>query len=54
MNNNDGIERHYAKNKAFFESMLVSLFASKLDKEFEYWGLPEDKVQEREDYTVQF
>tara|TARA_Y100000588_G_scaffold342218_1_gene386884 strand:+ start:825 stop:1406 length:582 start_codon:yes stop_codon:yes gene_type:complete len=51
---NDGIERYYAKKKAFFESMLVSLFASKLDKEFEYWGLPEDKVQEREDYTVQF
>lgn len=51
---NDGIERYYAKKKAFFESMLVSLFASKLDKEFEYWGLPEDKIQEREDYTVQF
>lgn len=51
---NDGIERYYAKKKAFFESMLVSLFASKLDKEFEYWGLPEGKIQEREDYTVQF
>lgn len=51
---NDGVERFYAKKKAFFESMVVSLFASKLDKDFEYWGLPEDKIQEREDYTVQF
>ena len=49
---NDGIERYYAKKKSFFEAMIVSLFASKLDKFYEYWGLSETLVQSREDYTV--
>ncbi len=49
---NDGIERYYAKKKSFFESMVVSFFAGALDKEFVYWGLPEDQIQAREDYTV--
>lgn len=49
---NDGIERYYAKKKSFFESMVVGFFSSRLDKIFEYWALPEDKIQEREDYTV--
>ena len=49
---NDGIERYNAKKKSFFESMVVSFFAGALDKEFVYWGLPEDQIQAREDYTV--
>lgn len=51
---NDGIERYYAKKKAFFESMVVSFFAGKLDKAFEYWSLSEDKIKAHEDYTVKF
>lgn len=51
---NDGIERYYAKKKSFFESMIVSFFPSALDKEFIYWGLPEEQIQAKEDYTVKF
>lgn len=51
---NDGIERYNAKKKSFFESIVVSLFASALDKDFIYWGLPEEQIQAKEDYTVKF
>lgn len=49
---NDGIERYNAKKKSFFESIVVSFFPAALDKEFDYWGLPEDQIKAREDYTV--
>ncbi len=49
---NDSIERYYAKKKSFFEAIIVSMFAAALDKEFIYWGLPEEQIQAREDYTV--
>jgi LemA protein len=51
---NDGIERYNAKKKSFFESIVVSMFSSSLDKEFVYWGLPEEQIQAKEDYTVKF
>ena len=51
---NDGIERYEAKKKSFFEAMVVGFFAAKLDKAFEYWGLSEEQVKAREDYTVKF
>lgn len=51
---NDSVERYYAKKKSFFESMIVSAFAAKLDKLFEYWSLPEEQIKAREDYTVKF
>ena len=51
---NDGVERYEAKKKSFFEAMVVSFFAAKLDKGFVYWGIPEEQVKEREDYTVKF
>ncbi|KTD22475.1 LemA family protein [Legionella israelensis] len=51
---NDSLERYYAKKKSFFESMVVSVFSSSLDKEYEYWALPEEQIQTREDYTVKF
>lgn len=51
---NDSVERYEAKKKSFFESMVVGFFHDKLDKEFEYWSLPEGQVQAREDYTVKF
>tara|TARA_Y100000588_G_C14164300_1_gene886221 strand:+ start:845 stop:1426 length:582 start_codon:yes stop_codon:yes gene_type:complete len=49
---NDSLERYNAKKKSFFESMIVGVFSSKLDKDFEYWTIPEEKVQEQENYTV--
>ena len=51
---NDGIERYNAKKKSFIESMVVSFFASALDKNFIYWGLPEEQIQAKENYTVKF
>jgi len=51
---NDSVERYYATKKSFFESMVVNIFSSKLDKEYEYWGLPEETAKAREDYTVKF
>ena len=51
---NDSVERYEAKKKSFFEAMVVSCFSEKLDKSFEYWGLPEEQSKAREDYTVKF
>lgn len=51
---NDGVERYYAKKKSFFEAIIVSFFPDALNKEFVYWGLPEEQIQAREDYTVTF
>ncbi|MFC3908661.1 LemA family protein [Legionella dresdenensis] len=51
---NDSIERYYAKKKSFFEALVVNMYAAKLDKQFEYWSLPAEQIQAREDYTVKF
>ena len=49
---NDSIERYNATKKSFFQSMVVSLFSSKLNFDFTYWQLDDDKIKEQEDYTV--
>ena len=50
---NDSIELYNATKKSFFESMIVGLFASKLDMNFDYWGLgSEQEIKEKENYTV--
>ncbi len=51
---NDSIERYNADKKSFFQAMIVSAFAARLDKEFTYWQLSDEQVKEKEDYTVQF
>lgn len=51
---NDGIERYNAKKKSFFESMVVSFCAASLDKNFVYWGLADDQIQQQEQYRVKF
>lgn len=51
---NDGIERYEAKKKSFFEAIVVGYFATKLDKVFAYWSLPEEQIKTREEYTVKF
>jgi LemA protein len=49
---NDSIENYNANKKAFFTSMVVGVFKSKLDFDFPYWQLGEQKVAEQENYTV--
>ncbi len=49
---NDSVEHYNALKKSFFESLIVGMYANKLDKEFPYWGLAEDKIKEQENYTV--
>lgn len=49
---NDSIERYNADKKSFFASMIVSMFRSKLDFNYEYWQLGADQVAEKEKYTV--
>ncbi len=49
---NDSIETYNATKKSFVESMIVSVFQSKLDKEFTYWGLSEEAIKQNESYTV--
>lgn len=51
---NDGIERYNALKKSFLEALVVNLFAAKLDKTFEYWGLSDAQIQSHEHYTVKF
>ncbi len=49
---NDSIERYNAKKKSFFESVVVKLFSGKLDFNFPYWSLSQEKIKSSEDYTV--
>jgi LemA protein len=49
---NDSIERYNADKKSFLQSIIVNLFAGKLNKDFNYWGLSADKIAEQENYTV--
>lgn len=49
---NDSIEIYNANKKAFFTAMIVGAFKAKLDFDFTYWQLGEQKVAEQENYTV--
>lgn len=51
---NDSVERYEAKKKSFFEAMIVNYFNDRLNKVFEYWALPDEKIKEHEDYKVKF
>lgn len=50
---NDSIEIYNANKKSFPASVIVSSFSSKLDFDFPYWQLSEQKIAEQESYTVQ-
>lgn len=50
---NDSIERYNRVKKSFFESMVVSLFAKALDRNFTYWQLNENDAKNKEVYTVE-
>lgn len=49
---NDSIEMYNANKKSFPANVIVSSFRSKLDFDFPYWQLSEQKVAEQESYTV--
>ena len=49
---NDSIEIYNASKKSFPANVIVSAFKAKLDKDFIYWQLSEQKVAEQESYTV--
>jgi len=51
---NDSVERYNVTKKSFFESMVVAIFGSTLNKDFLYWSLPEADIKAKEDYTVKF
>lgn len=50
---NDSIEMYNATKKSFPANVIVSAFKAKLDLDFPYWQLSEQKVAEQESYTVQ-
>lgn len=50
---NDSIEIYNANKKSFPASAIVAMFRNKLDFDFPYWQLSEQKVAEQESYTVQ-
>ncbi len=49
---NDSIQKYNETKKSFFESIVVAIFPDKLNKEFVYWNLPQEKIAEQEAYTV--
>jgi len=50
---NDSVEIYNASKKSFPANVIVGAFPGKLDFEFPYWQLSEQKVAEQESYTVQ-
>ena len=50
---NDSIEMYNANKKSFPATVIVASFRSKLDFDYPYWQLSDQKVAEHESYTVQ-
>jgi LemA protein len=49
---NDSIEKYNATKRSFPDSFVVAVLKNKLDLEFVYWGLAEERIKEQEEYTV--
>ena len=49
---NDSIERYNAHKKSFFAGIVVNVF-KKLDENFVYWNLSEEKIQQLEEPRVE-
>ncbi|QLE79516.1 LemA family protein [Francisella sp. Scap27] len=49
---NDSIERYNAHKKSFFAGIVVNIF-KKLDENFVYWNLSEEKIQQLEESRVE-
>ena len=50
---NDSVEMYNANKKSFPTTVVVGAFHSKLDFDFPYWQLSQEKIAEQESYTVQ-
>jgi LemA protein len=50
---NDSIEKYNALKRQFFESMVINVNKAKLDVNFIYWGISEDKAKALESHTVE-
>src|SRR5579862_6791192 len=48
---NDSIEMYNANKKSFPATVIVSTFKNKLDMDFPYWQLTQEKVAQQEAYT---
>jgi LemA protein len=49
---NDSIEMYNANKKSFPTNLVVTAFSKKVDFDYPYWQLTEQKVAEQESYTV--
>jgi LemA protein len=49
---NDSIEIYNANKKSFPASVITTLFRNRLDVDYPYWQLSEQKIAEQESYTV--
>lgn len=49
---NDSIEIYNANKKSFPANVIVNAFKDKLDVDFPYWALSNEKIAEQEAYTV--
>lgn len=49
---NDSVEIYNATKKSFPANTIVSAFKTKLDFDFPYWALSDQKIAEQEAYTV--
>ena len=49
---NDSIELYNATKNSFFQSIVVSWAAAKLNQTFEYWRLSEEDIETKEALTV--
>lgn len=49
---NDSVENYNVTKKSFFGSLVVSLFAAKLDHKFEYWQLSTEKAKNYDEMTA--
>lgn len=50
---NDSVEIYNANKKSFPASAIVGVFRAKLDFDYPYWQLTQQKIAEQESYTVQ-
>ena len=50
---NDSVERYMATKKSLIQSFIVTMAPSQLNKNFEYWALPEETIKSQEAYKVQ-
>lgn len=49
---NDSIEKYNATRKSFPTSVVVNIAKDKLYKDFDYWGISEERRVEQENYKV--